>query len=82
MLSQDQVRTLKAVAGRPSTWSSPVIEELVVKPWSRYGRKRTYVNDLQGKTLGYRDELTGQVVVDDPKEGRVRGALEEHRSRP
>lgn len=76
-LPVDQVKELQRVAGRPATWTPPPpAEELVLKPWSRYGKKRTYVNDAQGKTLGYRDELTGRVFVDDPKDvGRVRGAL-------
>lgn len=48
----------------------------MLKSWSRYGKKRTYVNDAQGKKLGYRDEITGRVFVEDPKDvGRVRGAL-------
>lgn len=76
VLPEEQVKKLKSVAGRPATWRPPVPEELVLKAWSRYGKKRTYVNDAHGKTLGYRDEMTGQVSVEDPKdEGRVREAL-------
>lgn len=74
-LPEEQVRELRAVAGRPSTWRRT--EKLVVKQWSRYGTKRTYVNTAEGKTLRYRDELTGEVFVEDAKDlERVRGAVE------
>lgn len=77
-LPEVQVKELQRVTGRPPTWNPPPpAEELMLKTWSRYGKKRTYVNDLQGKTLGYRDELTGQVFVEDPKDvGRVREAVQ------
>src|SRR4051812_35469943 len=31
--------------------------------WNRYGKRRTYVNDADGTSLGYRDEATGEVHV-------------------
>lgn len=69
-----QVKEIRAVAGRTLTWRQPApAEEELVKWWQPYGKKRTYVNDAQGKTLGYRDELTRRVFVDDPDAGRVRG---------
>lgn len=76
-LPEAQVKELQRVAGRPATWRPPVPkEELVLKAWTRGKTKRLYVNDVKGKTLGYRDELTGRVFVDDPKDvGRVRGAF-------
>jgi len=77
VLPEAQLKELQRVAGRPATWRPPEpAEKLVVKSWSRYGKKRTYVNDAAGKTLGYRDELTGEVHVEDAKDlERVRGAL-------
>ena len=76
-LPEDQVKELQRVAGRPATWRPPApAESLVVKAWSRGKTKRLYVNDAEGKTLGYRDEVTGRVFVDDPKDvGCVREAL-------
>lgn len=69
VLPAEQVKALQAVAGRPATWRpAPPAEELVLKAWSRYGKKRIYVNTVDGKTLGYRDELTGEVHVEDPKD--------------
>jgi hypothetical protein len=48
-----------------------------VKKWSQYGKKRLYVNDAAGKTLGYRDELTGEIHVQDANDlEEVEGALE------
>ena len=58
VLDDSKARGLMRVAGRPSTWRPP---KLTVRAWSRYGKKRLYVNDGDGKTLGYRDELTGEV---------------------
>lgn len=31
--------------------------------WNRYGHKRTYVNEDDGTSLGYRDEKTGEIHV-------------------
>lgn len=48
----------------------------MVGAWSRYGKKRTYVNTAEGKTLGWRDELTGEVHVQDARDlESMRGAL-------
>lgn len=40
-------------------------QELVVRPWKRYGKDRSYVGTASGSTLGYRDNETGLVHVDD-----------------
>lgn len=45
-------------------------------PWHRYGHRRTYVNDDDGTSLGYRDDKTGEVTVMVPaREEDVRRAL-------
>lgn len=70
-LDDQQVKELMRVAGRPSTWkpsSAGVEPSLSVKRWSRYGKTRLYVNNAEGKTLGYRDEGTGEIHVDDEKD--------------
>jgi hypothetical protein len=81
-LDQAVVNELMHVAGRPSTWKQvPAVTdpELSVKPWSKRGLKRLYVNDASGEGLGYRDEVTGKVHVNDPKDlERVTRALETH----
>jgi very-short-patch-repair endonuclease len=47
-----------------------------VVAWQRYGHRRTYVNDDDGTTLGYRDEKTGEVHVSvDARAADVRRAL-------
>jgi hypothetical protein len=78
-LPADQMRELMRVAGRPSTWrSSPMASQpaLSLKEWNRYGKKRLYVNDPNGKALGYRDEATGEVHVTDQADlARVTAAL-------
>jgi hypothetical protein len=82
-LSAEAVAELKRVAGRPATWRPRAVaaEELVLKSWSRYGKKRTYVDTPEGKNLGYRDELTGEVFAETANAlKRVKGALEEHSS--
>ena len=40
-------------------------QQLVVKPWKRYGHDRLYVSDSLGARLGYLDNKTGDVVVED-----------------
>jgi hypothetical protein len=40
-------------------------EALVVRPWKRYGKDRSYVGTASGSTLGYRDNETGLVHVED-----------------
>jgi hypothetical protein len=79
VLQEPQAKELMRVAGRPSTWKPSQAQQylsLTVKKWSRYGKKRLYVNDSSGKALGYRDELTGQIHVDHPKDfDRLKGAL-------
>lgn len=81
-LSKQTVSELMRVAGRPSTWKpAPVVSEptLSVKRWSRYGKTRLYVNDCNGKTLGYRDEATNEIHVGDSADlQRVGEALETH----
>ena len=78
-LSADQARDLMRVAGRPSTWtpSREVVQPaLSLKPWNRRGLKRIYVNDPSGKSVGYRDEVTGEIHANDPSDlGRVTAAL-------
>lgn len=73
-LSVDEAERLMRVAGRPSTWRPS--EQLVVRTWNRYGKKRLYVNDATGNTLGYRDEATGNIHVNNEADlERVRRAL-------
>lgn len=70
-LPEDRLRNLMRVAGRPSTWrpSASVSEPaLSLKPWSRHRLKRLYVNDRDGKSLGYRDEVTGEIHANDPSD--------------
>jgi hypothetical protein len=83
VLGKAQAKELMAAAGRPSTWRpAPPVQQtaLSVSTWSRYGKKRLYVNDAAGKTLGYRDEITGEVHVTDERDfDRVRAALSARR---
>lgn len=77
----DRMRAVMRAAGRPSTWrpSSPKEPTLSVKPWSRYGLKRLYVNDPSGKSLGFRDELTGRIHANDPADlDRIVAVLADH----
>ena len=70
-LPEDQLRDLMRVAGRPSTWrpSTGVIEPgLSLKPWARHGLKRLYVNAPNGESLGYRDEVTGDIHANNPSD--------------
>lgn len=68
VLSDDQMRDIMRAAGRPSTWRPPPTTQpvLTVKAWNRHGLKRLYVNDSTGKSLGFRDEATGQVHAKNP----------------
>jgi hypothetical protein len=82
-LDRSVVRELMFVAGRRSVWNPslaprpPAAALLSVKKWTRGRFKRLYVNDSTGKGLGYRDELTGKIHVEDPKDlERVTKALE------
>ncbi|MBA2726389.1 MAG: NERD domain-containing protein [Actinobacteria bacterium] len=80
-LSDQELRLLRRVAGRPSTWAGGHVAEpsLSVTKWNRYGKRRLYVNDSGGKSLGYRDEVDGKIHVEDPKDReRVIKALQEH----
>lgn len=70
-LPEDRLRDLMRVAGRPSTWrpSTTVIElGLSLKPWARHGLKRLYVNGPNGESLGYRDEVTGDIHANNPSD--------------
>ena len=75
-LDQSEAGELMRVAGRPSTWKptvalsppSPTDSHLTVKKWSKRGLKRLYVNDPTGNGIGYRDEVTGKIHVNDPKD--------------
>lgn len=40
-------------------------EPLTVRPWKPYGKDRLYVNDADGRSLGYLDRLTDTVHVND-----------------
>ena len=79
LLPAAQAKEIMRAAGRPSTWKRSAAAEgspLIVKSWSRYGKKRLYVNDASGKTLGYRDESTRAIHVDDESDlSRVEDAL-------
>lgn len=80
-LPSTQAREIMRVAGRPSTWKPEAASEpsLTLKTWNRYGKKRLYVNDISGKTLGYRDELTGEIHVAEGGDlARVEDALRSH----
>lgn len=94
-LDQAVVSELRRVAGRRSIWMPPftggsepsappppppsVDQPLSVNRWNRGRLKRLYVNDPTGKGLGYRDEVTGKIHVDDPTDlERVTRALETH----
>jgi hypothetical protein len=85
VLPDPQAKELKRVAGRPSTWNPSLAvtkPSLKVGKWSRYGKRRLYVNDSAGKALGYQDELTGHIHVDDARDfDRVKGALESWRAK-
>ena len=52
-----------------------------VVSWRRYGHDRTYVNDAAtGARLGWRDNKTGEIHVEDGIDtAAVSAALEEHR---
>ncbi len=41
------------------------VDDLTVRRWTRYGLDRSYVRTSSGSSIGYRDNRTGQVVVDD-----------------
>ena len=62
--TQPEVDELRRVATEPLTWRP----RLTVTSWSKYGKKRLYVNDTEGRTLGYRDELTGDIHPNDPND--------------
>ena len=40
------------------------MDDLVVRPWKRYGKDRSYVVDAAGRSLGYRDNADGSVHVE------------------
>jgi hypothetical protein len=42
-----------------------VSDDLVVKVWKRFGHDRSYVQTGSGQRVGYRDNITGEVVVED-----------------
>lgn len=79
VLQESQAKALMRAAGRPSTWTPPSPPKdlsLTVKAWNRYGKKRLYVNDGAGKSLGYLDELTGEVHAQDEADiDRIKAAL-------
>lgn len=41
------------------------VDDLTVRRWTRYGHDRSYVRTSNGSSIGYRDNRTGKVVVDD-----------------
>jgi hypothetical protein len=49
---------------------------LYVEPWARSGRRRLYLNDVEGETLGFKDLVTGEINVGVPEQEKVvRGVL-------
>lgn len=48
----------------PARRASPPVDDLCTRRWRRYGHDRWYVNDQDGKTLGYLDVKMGEVHVD------------------
>lgn len=58
----------------------PAGPEAVVVRWRRYGHDRSYVNDATtGQRLGWRDEKTGEVHIEDQQAaGRFHAALAAH----
>jgi hypothetical protein len=75
-ISDDEIEALALVAQRRSTWTP---RALTVRPWARWGHRRTYVNAADGTALGYRDDVTGIVHCLDPADlGAVTDALRTH----
>lgn len=49
---------------------------LYVEPWARSGHRRLYLNDVDGKSLGYKDLTAGQITVTEHDQSDVvRGIL-------
>ncbi|HEX6514178.1 MAG TPA: nuclease-related domain-containing protein [Nocardioidaceae bacterium] len=49
---------------------------LYVEPWARSGHQRLYLNDSEGRTLGYKDLVSGEITISMSNEGKlVRGVL-------
>jgi hypothetical protein len=44
---------------------------LYVEPWARSGHRRLYLNDVEGKTLGFKDLVSGEVTVSVADEAKV-----------
>ena len=44
---------------------------LYVEPWSRSGHRRLYLNDVDGRSLGYKDLANGQVTVSEHDQSEV-----------
>lgn len=80
VLGPDAARQLADAVRRPSTWDPSKVPMILDRPppppatarrvevveWRRYGHHRRYVNDVEtGQGLGWRDERTGRVHVED-----------------
>lgn len=57
---------------------NPLMQDLTLRRWTRYGHDRTYVQSSDGTRLGYRDNTTGTVVMEvEDRRADVLAALEE-----
>ena len=78
-LAADAVTQLARTARQPATWQATeaIPPGVTVNRWRRYGQDRHYVNDeATGQRLGWRDNTTGAVHVDDDMDaGVVEAAL-------
>lgn len=55
-------------------WRGNVL--LYVEPWARSGRRRLYLNDVDGQTLGFKDLVSGEISVSATEHAAVvRGVL-------
>jgi hypothetical protein len=76
-------RTVDEALAGPSAGREPAGELflrgnvfLYVEPWARSGRRRLYLNDVDGETLGFKDLVTGEINVGAPEQEKVvRGVL-------
>jgi len=59
----------------------PIMGELRVTRWRRYGKDRLYVNNEAGQRVGWVDLLTGHVTIDQPElASAFHAALAAHQS--
>lgn len=51
--------------GQPAPTPAPTAPEFTFTPWRRYGRRRLYIKDASGTQLGYYDEVSKELQLDD-----------------